>query len=250
MGRDGQHGLRYAKVFGLLVALAACEAGADPSTPTDGGALALDGSGAHPAEDAGADAATWASDAGGGDEAGEIDAGAADGGRMAGMMEAHNEVRSAVGVTPALPALVWRDDLATYAQAWADHLAGAGCTPAHRTAGELQARDYGENVSFLPARFGATPSTARAAVEGWAAEKGCWTYGTLSSFGVIGTSKCDVACCKNVQSDGCGHYTAIVSRRSTALGCGVATCASNGVDFDMWVCNYGPMGNLAGEAPY
>ena len=111
MGRERQHGLRYAKVLGLLVVLTGCEAGTDLSTPLDGGALPLDGGGSHPAGDSGGDAGTLASDAGGGvDAAGESDAGAADGGRMVGMMEAHNEVRAAVGVTPALPALEWRDD--------------------------------------------------------------------------------------------------------------------------------------------
>jgi hypothetical protein len=102
----------------------------------------------------------------------------------------------------------------------------------------------------LPAKFGATPSTPQACVDAWASEIKCWTYGTLSGFGKTGTEKCDMTCATNLHSDGCGHYTAIVARRSTQVGCGVATCQKNGVDYDIWVCNYNPAGNIVGFAPY
>src|SRR5437870_223429 len=49
----------------------------------------------------------------------------------------HNKVRADVGVGP----LQWSEDLARYAQQWADHLAATGCSMAHRT----QHR-YGENL--------------------------------------------------------------------------------------------------------
>jgi pathogenesis-related protein 1 len=259
MGRHGRRAVGYAHGLALLGVLAGCEAvdldpvandaqavdggGAGTATPFDGGVPALDGS------------TTSAPEAGTGpvDAATPPDASApedAGGGRMAGMVEAHNEVRAAVGVTPPLPMLTWRDDIAAYAQEWADKLAAASCDIMHRTGSELQAKGYGENIAFLPTRFGPTESTAKAAVDAWASEKMCWTYGTLSGFGKTGTEKCDVACYTNLRSDGCGHYTAIVSKRSTALGCGVATCKSSGFDYDIWVCNYNPAGNLVGQAPY
>jgi pathogenesis-related protein 1 len=261
MGRHGRRALRHAHGLALLGALASCEAvdvdpvaidaqaavdggGAGMVTPFDGGAPELDGSTTSGSEAGPVDAATPY------DASAVVDAAPSGSGRMAGMLEAHNEVRAAVGITPPLPALTWRDDIADYAQEWADQLAASSCDIMHRTGSELQAKGYGENIAFMPTRFGPTASTAKAVVDAWASEKMCWTYGTLSGFGKTGTEKCDVGCYTNLRSDGCGHYTAIVSKRSTAVGCGVATCKSSGFDYDIWVCNYNPAGNLVGQSPY
>ena len=91
---------------------------------------------------------------------------------------------------------------------------------------------------------------AQQAVDGWAAEVSCWTYGTISGLGVQGTEKCNQACYMAMRSDGCGHYTQIVWRKSTQLGCGVASCNSARGKQDIWICNYSPAGNFAGMAPY
>jgi len=54
----------------------------------------------------------------------------------------------------------------------------------------------------------------------------------------------------------CGHYTQVVWRSSTTIGCGVAQCGPGpGGPFGerewvMWVCNYSPAGNYKGEKPY
>jgi pathogenesis-related protein 1 len=170
-------------------------------------------------------------------------------GRMAGMTAAHNAVRAMVQTTPPLNPLTWSPTLAAYAQEWADNEAKTACNhPMHRTQQELQAKRYGENL----AAAGGVPApmtNAQWAVDGWAGEVKCWTYGT-SGVGLGGTEKCDMACYTQMRSDGCGHYTAIVWRNTTEVGCGVASCQAGGATWDIWICNYSPPGNVVGQKPY
>jgi pathogenesis-related protein 1 len=200
--------------------------------------------------DAGAEeaAAIGASDAGGA-EGGNAEGGDPESGRLVGITAAHNAVRAAVITQPPLPPLVWSQTVADYAQQWATSLATSMCAdPAHRSAAELEAVDYGENL----ATFGAggllqsgEVSTAEQAVDAWAAEKACWTFGTIQ-----GTEVCNTACYTNLHSDGCGHYTQVVWRDSAQLGCGVATCKNGALTEDIWICNYAPAGNIVGRPPY
>jgi hypothetical protein len=53
----------------------------------------------------------------------------------------------------------------------------------------------------------------------------------------------------------CGHYTQLVWRNSTLVGCAYARCTQNspfdGVPtWDFWVCDYSPPGNWIGQRPY
>lgn len=169
-------------------------------------------------------------------------------GRMVGITAAHNAVRAAVQTTPPLAPLVWSPTVAEYAQAWATSLATTMCAqPVHRSGAELQAKDYGENLAAFSGggRGAAMVSTAEEAVNAWAAEKACWTYGTIQ-----GTEACNTACYTNLHSDGCGHYTQVVWRDSKELGCGVATCQNGSLMQDICICNYAPAGNFIGQAPY
>jgi pathogenesis-related protein 1 len=170
-------------------------------------------------------------------------------GRMVGMTAAHNAVRAMVQTTPPLPPMTWSPTLAAYAQEWADNLAKTQCDrPMHRSSQDLQSKRYGENLAAA-AGVPAPMTTAKWAVDGWAGEVACWTYGT-SGAGLGGTEKCDVDCYTKMRSDGCGHYTQIIWRNSTEVGCGVSTCQAGGATWDIWICNYAPPGNVVGQKPY
>ncbi len=180
-------------------------------------------------------------------DGGDAQGGALESGRLVGITAAHNAVRAMVQTQPPLPPLVWSQTIADYAQQWATSLATTMCAqPVHRTGAELQAKGYGENLATFSGggALGAV-STAQQAVDAWAAEEACWTYGTIQ-----GTEKCDVTCYTNLHSDGCGHYTQVVWRGSTQLGCGVASCKNRGATEDIWICNYAPAGNFIGRSPY
>lgn len=126
-------------------------------------------------------------------------------------LSVHNKARAAVGVPP----LVWSDDLASFAQKWADKIAKTGDV-AHRPKGK-----YGENLAWSTGEFG--PAVA---AKKWLAEKRQYKPGV--SFNVV------------------GHYTQMVWRKSTAVGFGIAEVNGGTVI----VANYDPAGNIAGETPY
>ncbi len=190
-------------------------------------------------------------DAAGTDDAESDDASGASGetGRLEGMTAAHNAVRAMVSTQPALPDLTWSPTLAAYAQAWATQLASSPTTcanPQHRSGADLQAKNYGENLAAFSGRgIAGNVSTAQQAVDGWSAEVMCWKYGTIQ-----GTEQCNMSCTNMLNSDGCGHYTQVVWRKSLELGCGVATCQNGMYTEDIWICNYSPAGNVIGQAPY
>src|SRR5579859_133625 len=233
--------------------------GATPDAGTEDAA-------AKPSDDAGDDATTQqpsqshpdygrveasVADAKGAEDVGVEDSSAGSGetGRLVGITAAHNAVRAMVSTQPSLPPFTWSPTIAAYAQQWATQLASNPSTcaqPMHRSGAELQMMNYGENLAAFSGRGQVgNVSTAQQAVDGWASEKACWTYGTIA-----GTEVCNMTCTSNLFSDGCGHYTQIVWRKSVELGCGVASCQNGQDTEDIWICNYGPAGNIVGQAPY
>jgi hypothetical protein len=153
-------------------------------------------------------------------------------GRMVGMTAAHNAVRATVSPSDPLPDLTWNTDIAAVAQAYADQLASSGCNPVHSNG------IYGENLAW----YYNYQATAAEVVDGWAAEVACWPYGAIAwDQATQRDPNCDLAC------SGCGHYTQIVWRDTTELGCGVASCPGSQ---EIWVCNYNPQGNYTGQYPY
>ena len=148
--------------------------------------------------------------------------------RMEGMLAAHNTVRAQAEPPPdpPLPALVWSEELAAAAQAWADR-----CIMNHDPSlNELQ---QGEN---LAANTATDQFTAQDVVDLWAAEA---TYYDYASNG------CD---------DVCGHYTQLVWRDTAAVGCAVRICPDGLEQWpqgrEIWVCRYSPPGNWVGQRPY
>ena len=156
-------------------------------------------------------------------------------GASAGMLAAHNRARAKVGAK----ALTWSKDLARHAQKWADRMA-RDCTLRHRTDGR-----YGENLGAAASNMGAPRSSPDQVVGHWLAEKQCWKYGAFRK-----TDRCSSSCARDLQSTGCGHYTQVVWSGTSKVGCGRATCSKRGMDWEFWVCNYDPRGNVVGEKPY
>lgn len=135
------------------------------------------------------------------------------------LVDTHNQYRDEVGVPP----LQWSETLAESAQAWADHLA------ATNTFGH-SGDDYGENI--WQGSAGAFSLTDM--VESWGSEKENFTNGIFPDVSTTG-NWADV-----------GHYTQIVWRDTTEVGCGLAT----GNGWDVLVCQYSPPGNIMGRKPF
>jgi pathogenesis-related protein 1 len=249
-GAGGQTGLAGVGVSQVGAVAAAGAGTGGIATVAKGGSMAAGSGGTRPATGGRVTAGSGGKVTTGAGTGGKTGAGGAAGtaangetGRMVGMTSAHNVVRAEVDTEPALSPLTWSPTLAAYAQEWTDTLAKT-CNPQHRSSADLQKVGYGENLAM----FGGTSSsgsTAQKAVNGWAGEVECYTYGKFMTG-----DKCDVACYTAMNSDGCGHYTAIVWRNTKEVGCGVSTCSQGGMKIDIWVCNYSPAGNYVGQVPY
>lgn len=132
---------------------------------------------------------------------------------------AHNNERALVGVSGVTYSTV----LEASAQSWVNQLkATNNCGLLHSAGG------YGENLYAI---WGATATPTRV-VAAWAAEKSAYNYATNTcAAGSV-----------------CGHYTQIVWRNTTQIGCAQATCPAN--QQQVWACQYNPPGNYVGQKPY
>jgi uncharacterized protein YkwD len=134
-----------------------------------------------------------------------------------GITSAHNAVRRPLG----LPDLIYDQTLAEAAAYWGDILADRGCDLEHNYDSPL-----GENLY--------------------------WTSGTAGSFEVVASWASEVEdynydanTCRRGRM--CGHYTQIVWRDTTHVGCAISSCGAAG---EIWMCTYDPAGNWDGEWPY
>jgi uncharacterized protein YkwD len=137
--------------------------------------------------------------------------------RMKGMVERHNYWRNQLGIGD----LVWSDELAVFAQEWANNLAKS-CKMKHR-----QKSPYGENIFWTSAS-----SNPQEVVDAWGSEEQYFNHKTQK--------------CKGDWSV-CGHYTQLIWEKTKKVGCAVAVCTGGG---EIWVCNYDPPGNYIGQKPY
>lgn len=131
-------------------------------------------------------------------------------------VNAHNAARKEVGVGP----MKWDPTVAKFAESYANKRK-ADCALEHSHTDK-----YGENIALGPGEFSGLD-----AVKLWVDEKADYDY---KSNG-----------CKF--SKMCGHYTQVVWKKSTRLGCARVKCV-NGWSFV--TCNYDPPGNYIGEKPY
>ncbi|KAF0917303.1 hypothetical protein E2562_017479 [Oryza meyeriana var. granulata] len=130
----------------------------------------------------------------------------------------HNAARSAVGVGP----MTWSTKLQGFAESYARQRKG-DCRLQH------SGGPYGENLFWGSA--GADWKAANA-VRSWVDEKKDYNYAANSC----------------APGKVCGHYTQVVWRDSTTVGCARMVCdPARGVFI---ICNYEPRGNIVGRKPY
>jgi hypothetical protein len=128
------------------------------------------------------------------------------------ILAAHNTRRA----EHCAPPLVWSDELARRAQAWADSLRERGCAFEHS-----EGHDVGENLAA------GTSGTldGEAVTEMWFAEREHFDF-RRGGFSME-----------------TGHFTQVVWVGTERLGCGSTSCDG----MDLWVCNYDPPGNMQGD---
>lgn len=143
-------------------------------------------------------------------------------------VEAHNRERRRIGVGD----LAWDAKLAARAQEWARHLCRGGKSPPALQHRPSEPGGPGENlwdaVSTEPAAF-----PIGDAVKSWAGEQKYYDARSGRCRGGV-----------------CGHFTQLVWRGTTHVGCGVASCQAGGFTATIWACNYAPAGNLIGQRAY
>ncbi|HWO22898.1 MAG TPA: CAP domain-containing protein [Kofleriaceae bacterium] len=126
------------------------------------------------------------------------------------LLDEHNRVRA----QHCAPALTWSPKLAEVAQQWAKSLKDQGCKFGH------SGGRYGENLA-------------------------AGTAGTLDGKSVTAMWYDEIAQ-YSFKSGGfsmqTGHFTQVVWKETTQLGCAVTSCRG----MDIWVCEYDPPGNVQG----
>ncbi|KAL3235048.1 Uncharacterized protein RNJ44_02836 [Nakaseomyces bracarensis] len=127
------------------------------------------------------------------------------------MLNEHNVKRALHQDTNAL---TWSDELAAYAQNYADN---------YDCSGNLvhSGGPYGENLAL--------GYTAVGSVDAW--------YDEISQYDYANPGF----------SEATGHFTQVVWKGSTQVGCGIKTCG--GVWGDYVICSYNPAGNVIGSFP-
>jgi hypothetical protein len=145
-------------------------------------------------------------------------------GALAGRILAiHNRERGLVGVPP----LAWDDRVAAAAAQYARQLAERG----RLEHSQRESRGgTGENLARGVVGYHSVESLA----ELWVAEKSAFRNGTFPDVSTTGSWRA------------VGHYSAMIWRSTTAVGCGTA---GNGRDLYL-VCRYAPAGNVIGRRVY
>ncbi|PNF13786.1 hypothetical protein B7P43_G12434 [Cryptotermes secundus] len=158
------------------------------------------------------------------------------------IVDAHNNLRRKVakgqetqgkpGPQPSaanMKKISWDNELATVAQRWADQ-----CSFGHDACRNVGRFYVGQNV-YQSSTKGSSPNGQQdwqSAVQAWYNEVKDFSKNSVSPF---------------KYSSGAGHYSQVVWATSDKIGCGfTAYAGSDGWYNKMYVCNYGPGGNVIG----
>jgi hypothetical protein len=133
------------------------------------------------------------------------------------IVDVHNRERRLVGTRP----LEWDEGLAQDAAAWAKRLASSGSFD-HDPSNQ----DEGENL--------------------WMGTKGYYTVSKMLDGWI--EEKIPLRRMRSWEDDyhRVGHYTQMVWKDTTAVGCAIARSRSD----EVLVCRYDPAGNVMGQSPY
>ena len=141
------------------------------------------------------------------------------------VLAAHNRERAAAGI----PALQWNSELEASAERWGDHLARLGRLE-HYPDDPSDADPQGENL--------------------WAGTKGAWTPEEMVGLWIAEKKHYRPGVFpRNTRTgnlEDVGHYTQLMWRSSTHVGCAV----TKGARFDFLTCRYSEGGNVIGERPF
>ncbi|MDD5300141.1 MAG: CAP domain-containing protein [Gallionella sp.] len=150
----------------------------------------------------------------------------------AAFVAAHNKWRAKAGI---MEKLGYSPALAAAAQAWADNLKRTNHCRMRHSKPDGQ---YGENLYWASAlawsdgRKELQKVSPEQVVDSWGSEKADYDYTS---------NQC-------TPGKMCGHYTQVVWRTTTTVGCAVAVCEDTREQ--VWACQYQPAGNWIGRKPY
>ncbi|XP_073999973.1 salivary antigen-5-like [Rhodnius prolixus] len=156
------------------------------------------------------------------------------------LLDEHNKCREkvAAGKEPPQPGavnmilLTWSSDAALQAKAWA-----SGCDFMHNSPKTKKTnKPMGQNIYMKSSTEKGTLESSfkkyiPEMVKGWYDEVKLYNYGDPFSAAT-------------------GHYTQIVWKSTTKVGCGYSYYEDNGWYTGYLVCNYSPAGNWYGQPPY
>ncbi len=137
------------------------------------------------------------------------------------ILNIHNQERAAVNV----PTLSWSSSLASNAQSWADQLLAEGKFE------HSPDTSYGENIAQL-SRINPNPNGIDLSkmAQSWVDEKNSYDGQPITNDNFMQF----------------GHYTQMVWKSTTEVGCGMASDTGK----DVLVCQYTPSGNQVGQSAY
>ncbi|KAH8382080.1 hypothetical protein KR009_001668 [Drosophila setifemur] len=152
------------------------------------------------------------------------------------ILQEHNRLRQivATGRYPGQPGaenmreIVWDDELASRAQKWADN-----CQFRHDPHRTINRFTMGQNLAIIwsTAMLDADDGDFPSRIQSWFNEVQKYSFG-------------------DAWSPKTGHYSQLVWGETSLVGCGYAEYKDSSKYNKLYVCNYGPGGNVVGYNPY